>query len=80
MPVGCRETFGTPSGLDVSVSALALAGVVLGGNGAARGRPAGAGPTDRHDCQGSGAPSSKDVLEWNITGGRERAPCVGPDR
>ena len=78
MPVGCRETSGTPIGLDVSVSALALAGVVQGDNVAARGRPAGAGPTDRHDCQGSGAPS-KDVLEWNITGGRERAPCVGPD-
>jgi len=77
MPVGCRETSGTPIGLDVSVSALALAGVVLGDNGAARGRPAGAGPTDRHDCQG--APSTTDVLEWNITGGKGRASCVGPD-
>jgi len=74
MPGKCRETAGTFRGLGSgTLAALALAGVVHGSMAAA-GRPAGAGPADRHDCQASGALSVEGAaLEWKITGDRGRA-------
>ncbi len=81
MPGKCRETAGTFTGLESgTIAAFAVAGVVLGPV-AVVGRPAGADPTDRHDCQASGALSvERTALEWNITGDRGRAPGVGPGR
>ena len=74
MPGKCRETAGTFTGLESgTITALAIAGVVLG-PGAVAGRPAGADPTDRRDCQASGALSvERTALEWNITGDMGRA-------
>ncbi len=81
MPGKCRETAGTFTGLESgTIAALAVAGVVLGPVAVA-GRPAGTDPTDRRDCQASGALSvERTALEWNVTGDRGRAlsACPGP--